>query len=128
MATKTKPEDWLEEGSTNYLRLTGWLRDGLANEQIFENMGVSKATFYRWISENKTFKTLIKTFREAEIRNVENSLYEQCKKGNTAAIIFYLKNKHPNVWKDRVEQQMDNSALETLNGILDSLKDSANNE
>lgn len=105
--TLQKPEDWLQEGTDKYMLLTGWLRDGLSNMQIYENMGIHKATFYRWVNSNEEFATLIKTFREVEIRHVENALFEQCKKGNTAAIIFYLKNKKPDIWKDKLEQTAD---------------------
>ena len=43
---KGKYEEWLtEEGIT---LLEGWARDGLTDEQIAKNMGVSHSTLYEW--------------------------------------------------------------------------------
>lgn len=41
-----KYEEWLtEEG---LLLIEGWARDGLIDEQIAGNMGISTSTFYEW--------------------------------------------------------------------------------
>ena len=43
---KGKYEEWLEpEG---LLKLQGWARDGLIDEQIAENMGIVPSTLYEW--------------------------------------------------------------------------------
>ena len=43
---KGKYEYWLTpEG---LLKLEGWARDGLTDEQIAHNMGINIATLYRW--------------------------------------------------------------------------------
>ena len=43
---KGKYEYWLTpEG---LLRIQGWARDGLTDEQIAENMNIDTATLYRW--------------------------------------------------------------------------------
>lgn len=43
---KGKYEYWLtEEG---LIKLEGWARDGLTDEQIAHNIGVGKTTLYRW--------------------------------------------------------------------------------
>lgn len=46
---KPKSEDWItEEG---LLLIEGWARDGLTDEQISHNMGISVRTLYRWKKE-----------------------------------------------------------------------------
>lgn len=46
---------------------------------------------------------------------------------NTASIIFWLKNRKPEVWRDR-QEITDSQALEKLDSILGELKDEANRE
>lgn len=46
---KGKANDWLDENKL--LLLQGWARDGLPDEQIAENMGISVRTLYRWKNE-----------------------------------------------------------------------------
>lgn len=43
---KGKYEKWLKE--ENLLLLEGWARDGLTDEQIAKNMGVSYSTLKDW--------------------------------------------------------------------------------
>ena len=46
---------------------------------------------------------------------------------NTAAIIFWLKNRKPDVWKDK-QEITDSQALDKLDSILGELKNEANRE
>lgn len=46
---------------------------------------------------------------------------------NTASIIFWLKNRKPEVWRDK-QEITDSQALEKLDSILGELKDEANRE
>lgn len=43
---KGKYEKWLKE--ENLLLLEGWARDGLTDEQIAKNIGITVSTFYEW--------------------------------------------------------------------------------
>ena len=43
---KGKYEKWLKE--ENLLLLEGWARDGLTDEQITKNIGITVSTFYEW--------------------------------------------------------------------------------
>lgn len=46
---KGKASEWLDDDKL--LLLQGWARDGLSDEQIAENMGISVRTLYRWKNE-----------------------------------------------------------------------------
>ena len=35
-------------GEEGLLKIEGWARDGLTDEQIAQNMGISVRTLYRW--------------------------------------------------------------------------------
>lgn len=42
----SQAKEWLEKD--NLILIEGWARDGLSDEQIASNMGISAQTFYRW--------------------------------------------------------------------------------
>ena len=46
---KPKAEEWIIE--EKLIILEGWARDGLIDEQIAENIGISVRTLYRWESK-----------------------------------------------------------------------------
>lgn len=57
------------------------------------NADVSRATHYRWLTEDEEYKAYVKEIQEAAIDFVESKLYEKIKDKDTASIIFYLKSK-----------------------------------
>ena len=128
---KGKYHDWItEEG---LLKIEGWARDGLTDEQISHNMGIHPSTLYEWQNKYPEIRESLKKGKEVIDRQVENALlkralgyeYEEVKqiiekdeKGkdrkriektikhvspDTTAQIFWLKNRKPDVWRDRHE-------------------------
>ena len=70
---KGKYEDWLTpEG---LIKIEGWARDGLSDEQIAHNMGVKRQTLYDWKSKFPVFSDTLKRGKEVVDRAVENALY-----------------------------------------------------
>lgn len=147
-----KYEYWLTpEG---LLKLEGWARDGLVEEQIAENMRISRSTLNEWKKKYSDISDTLKKSKEVADRNVENALYERaiggihqvkktfkvkesyydaqgrkCEKeelktaldevfipGDTTAQIFWLKNRKPEMWKDKqiVEAEVGVAKLEDL--------------
>ena len=137
LLAKGKYEEWLKpEG---LLKLEGWARDGLTDEQIAKNMGINRDTLYSWKKKYPDISDTLKKGKEVVDREVENSLLERalggthevkknikvkrtyydeqgrkCEKeeikavmeevytpGDTTAQIFWLKNRKPEVWKDK---------------------------
>ena len=112
-----------------------WARDGLTDEQISNNLGISKTTFYKFKAEHIELSELLKKGKEVVDYKVENALlkramgydyeeetyesrfnresgeYEEVltkrvKKHvqpDTTAQIFWLKNRKPDVWRDKQE-------------------------
>ena len=120
---KCKYEKWLtKEG---LLLLEGWARDGLTDEQIAHNMGVSRKTLAEWKKKYGDIGDTLKRGKEIVDYEVESALLKKAlgykvkeqkvtKDGelvgvereippDTTAQIFWLKNRRPDKWRDKVE-------------------------
>lgn len=122
---KAKYEQWLTpEG---LLKIEGWARDGLTDEQIAEKMGISVASLYNYKKCHLEILEALKSGKEVIDRQVENALlkralgyeYEEVKEKyeqgicvertitkkevvpDTTAQIFWLKNRKPDEWRDK---------------------------
>lgn len=148
---KGKYEYWLTpEG---LLKLEGWARDGLTDEQIAHNMGINIATLYRWKEKYCDICESLKRGKDVVDRQVENALlkralgyeYEEVKKKfergvmtertvtkkevipDVTAQIFWLKNRKRETWADRqnieISQPIDDSIKE-MEAYFEQLKES----
>lgn len=119
---KGKYQEWLEpEG---LLKIEGWARDGLTDEQIAQNMGINPATLYEWKKKYPKISKSLKRSKDVADRQVENALFENAINGNITAQIFWLKNRKPDKWRDKQEYE-DRTAIEKLDEILKGLHDNA---
>lgn len=119
---KGKYQEWLEpEG---LLRIEGWARDGLTDEQIARNMGINPATLYEWKKKYPKISKSLKRSKDVADRQVENALFENAINGNITAQIFWLKNRKPDKWRDKQEYE-DRTAIEKLDEILKGMHDNA---
>ena len=72
---KGKYEYWLTpEG---LVLLEGWARDGLTDEQIAHNMGINRATLYRWKEKHCDICNALKKGKTVIDRQVENALLKR---------------------------------------------------
>lgn len=70
-----KYQKWLtEEG---LLKIEGWARDGLTDEQIAQNMDINVATLYRWKDKYCEICEALKRGKEVVDRQVENALLKR---------------------------------------------------
>jgi len=125
---KGKYEYWLTpEG---LLLIEAWARDGLTDEQIAHNLGVAYSTLRVWRDKYSALSAALKKGKEVVDIQVENALlkralgyqYKEVKTEeyetedgpgkrvtttvkevvpDTTAQIFWLKNRKPDVWRDR---------------------------
>ena len=114
-----KFEYWLtDEGLT---LLAGWARDGLTDEQIAHNVGISRETLSQWKKRFSDISDTLKKGKEVVDYAVENALLDKALRGDTTAQIFWLKNRRPDKWRDKVEPNTDDCALkraiELLGGV-----------
>ena len=139
---KGKYIDWIEpEG---LLKLEGWARDGLVDEQIAQNIGIAASTLYEWKKQYPEISEALKKGKEVVDRQVENALlkralgyeYDEITTGygkeikrvtkqvvpDVTAQIFWLKNRKPDQWRDK--QQIEHSGeikSEKLSDIISQL-------
>lgn len=96
-----KYQEWLENDKLTLLE--GWARDGLTEEQIAHNMGIAYSTLREWKKNHPAILAAIKKGKEVVDYEVENALLKSALEGNTAAQIFWLKNRRRDKWKDKPE-------------------------
>lgn len=129
------------------IEIEAWKRDGLTDEQIFKNLGISKDTFYKYKDKYTDFSDALKKGKEVADIEVENALFKRAigykykevikevkeidgKKstyvkevvkempGDVGAQIFWLKNRKSNKWKDKQDIDIqDNNVSITINGV-----------
>ncbi len=136
---KGKYQEWLTpEG---LLKIEGWARDGLTDEQISRNMGISVATLYNWKAKYLEILEALKKGKEVVDRQVENALlkralgyeYEEVKEKyecnvltertvtkkevvpDTTAQIFWLKNRLREKWSDKQSIEISKPIDESIN-------------
>lgn len=147
---KGKYADWLiPEG---LLKIEGWARDGLTDEQIAKNIGIRAATLYDWKNRFPDISEALKRGKEIVDRQVENALlkralgyeYEEVKEkyeggvltertvtkkevvADTTAQIFWLKNRKPQQWRDKPVEPIMEEAEE--DGFLEALENAAEDD
>lgn len=96
--------DW---GTVENLQLLEeWSTQGLYIKDIAAKMGISVSTVYDWMNKNPEIAAAIKKGRDKSIDMVENALFKSAINGNVTAMIFYLKNRAPERYKDRVDKNI----------------------
>ncbi|MDY7044418.1 helix-turn-helix domain-containing protein [Virgibacillus sp. M23] len=141
-----KYQDWLtEEG---LLKIEGWARDGLTDEQIAKNMGITPKTLYRWRDKYSQICQSLKKGKEVIDIQVENALLKRAlgykydevtyEEGvevkrvtkevqpDTTAQIFWLKNRKPTTWRDK--QDIEHSGSISLSEKAKEIDDYLNGD
>lgn len=72
---KGKYEYWLT--NEGLLKLAGWARDGLTDEQIAKNMGVGYSTLQTWKANYQDIQDTLKKNKEIVDYEVENALLKR---------------------------------------------------
>lgn len=101
---KGKYQKWLEED--NLILLKGWARNGLTDKKIADKMGISTSTLYDWKNKYSEISESLKESKEVVDDKVEEELLELALAGNITAIIFWLKNRRPDLWRDKPKDEL----------------------
>ena len=83
--------------------IEGWARDGLTDEDIAKQLNIGIRTLYEYKIKYPQFSQALKKGKELVDYQVEKALLNKALKGDTTAIIFWLKNSRPDKWRDRKE-------------------------
>lgn len=145
--------DWLS--GDNKLLLSDWARNGLPVADMCRRMAITESSFYRWRRENEEFAKIVDNSREKVNVEVEQGLikvalgyyYEETEtitdyngrtatktsrkyaKPDTTALIFFLKNRRPEQWRNIYNLQVagNKELLEQAQKVADYLKEDAKN-
>lgn len=109
-----------EQVKDKLILVEGWARDGLTDEQIAENLGISKDTFYQYKKKYPDFSDSIKKGKEVVDFEVENALLQNALNGNITAQIFWLSNRKPKQWKNKRSDKEE--AENTQQSLADSIQ------
>ena len=115
---KSTHEQWLTEEAL--LLLEGWARDGMTDEQIAAQMGISIRTFYTWKSQFPQISQAIKKGKAVVDYAVENALLNKARSGDVGACCFWLKNRRPDKWRDKPEKPEERD--DTLEKYLEAMR------
>lgn len=77
MGARGKYAKWLQ--SDNLLRLQAWARDGLSDEQMAHNIGITTTTLYDWKKKYPAFSEALARGKEVVDIEVENALLKRAK-------------------------------------------------
>lgn len=97
---KSKYDDFVDCGGL--VLVAGWARDGLDDVLIAKKIGIAKSTLCDWKNKYPEFADAIKKSKEFADFEVEQALYKKAKMGDVTAQIFWLKNRQPRKWRDKV--------------------------
>lgn len=72
---KSKANEWLTKDGL--LKLEAWARNGLTDEQIAKNIGISRKTLYEWKAKYSDISNSLKKGKEVVDIEVENALLKR---------------------------------------------------
>lgn len=131
MKNKRKKDLYTEKDIKNKLDyIEDRIAYGITETELMKRLDVSRTTYYKWKESKKEFREAIERGKRGQIQVVENQLLKkilgytveeteerQDEHGNvlerkiktkfinpdTTSMIFWLKNRNPDEWKDRIE-------------------------
>ena len=139
-------EQWEKDGELKdkLILIQGMARDGLTQQQIANNLGISIDTLIENKKKYSEFNDALKKGKEVIDFEVENALlkralgyeYEEETYENgiltkkvkkqvppdTTAQIFWLKNRKPNNWKDKIETDEDKEAVANASQVIAKIR------
>lgn len=77
--------------------------DGQTEEAIHNHLGVGHNAWNNYKNQHKELKEALKISKEILVADLEETLFQQAKKGNTTALIFALKNLAPKKWGEKID-------------------------
>ena len=95
---------------------------GLTREQIADNMGISRQTLNTWEKNYVDILNALKKGKQVTDFHVVNALYENALSGNVTAQIFWLKNRLPSEWRDKITNYHQVEQLDKVDQILERLE------
>lgn len=110
----------------DYKKVFELAADGLTTSQIAASLGVCRQTFYTHMKSDDELRKAYEEGTQAGIGEAVHILKEMARERNLGALIFWLKNRDPENWKDdhsintkiSVRKQAEELSDEQLNQII----------
>ena len=119
-------DEWLQEDKL--ILLEGWARDGLTEEQIANNMGISRTTLWEWKKKEPNILNTLKKNKDIVDFEVENALLKNALEGNVTAQIFWLKNRKKDQWREKIENNDEEKEIQNAKDIVIKIRKAVINE
>ena len=106
-----------------------WVRNGATDEEVAQRLGISRSTFCEYKNGFSEFSDTLKETKEIVDSQVENALLQNALKGNITAQIFWLKNRRPDKWREKLSPDKENDRLKiVVENKLENLSEGAEDE
>lgn len=106
-----------EQVKDKLILIEGWARDGFTNKEIAVKLGIGETTFYKIVNEHPEVSEVLKKGKEVIDYQVENALLKNALDGNTTAQIYWLNNRRPDRWKNKRNEE-ENNTIQSLAEIV----------
>lgn len=127
---KTKNKSVSKKGSkrrvTSLIKIKAVLKMLSFGENLFDaclKAKLGRSVFYKWLEDSKENKDLYYVQIGARDINIEETLYIIARGGNFPAISYYLNNRLPDKWKNKVENTIRSDPENPLTIKLANLSD-----
>ena len=78
-------------------------------------LGISRYSFIEYKKQFSDFSDILKKTKDFVDGQVENALLQSALAGNTTAQIFWLKNRRPDKWRDKMEVKTETADKPVIN-------------
>lgn len=82
-----------------------WCRNGATNAEIADRLGIAMSSFCEYQNKHAEFSEVLKKTKDFVDGQVENALLKAALEGNITAQIFWLKNRRPQKWREKVDDK-----------------------
>lgn len=87
--------------------LSGWARDGLTDEQIAHNMGISRSTLNEWKKKHSDISDTLKRGKEVVDRQVENAMIKKALGYDIEEVTYVSVEMSSDEYAERVDAEVD---------------------
>lgn len=91
-----------------------WARNGLTDAEIAKKLDISIDRFYYYKKHFSEFSESLKENKEVADLQVEQALFKAAMDGNVTAMIFWLKNRKGNAWREKPEAATDDGTVKVV--------------
>lgn len=112
-----RPSKYETHVKPRLVEVEDWVRNGASDKQVGERLGISADTLIVYKKQFPEFSECLKNTRACVDGQVENALLKKALSGDTTAMIFWLKNRRPDKWRDK--PQDDDKETQEVKIVID---------